>query len=197
MRNLAKLVQYLSQYMGSVETGHKAMCSTEIPARGAGGKPLNDGTTDLPYALMPLRRYRGMRENWIEGAPEFESGWEQEINTYREQGYIRSPVDGRRRDFLDGEDPNQIVNFPIQCSAAGLMNKAIIQLHEAIPLHRWGQGTGIINQCHDSIVVECPEHAASEVAGLLEECMNQTHRSLPGVIFSASADIGSDWKAVG
>ena len=197
MRNLAKLVQYLSQYMGSVETGHKAMCSTEIPARGAGGKPLNDGTTDLPYALMPLRRYRGMREHWIEGAPEFESGWEQEINTYREQGYIRSPVDGRRRDFLDGEDPNQIVNFPIQCSAAGLMNKAIIQLHEAIPLHRWGQGTGIINQCHDSIVVECPEHAASEVAGLLEECMNQTHRSLPGVIFSASADIGSDWKAVG
>jgi DNA polymerase I-like protein with 3'-5' exonuclease and polymerase domains len=77
------------------------------------------------------------------------------------------------------------------------MNKAIIQLHDAIPLHKWGPGTGIINQCHDSIVVECPEHAAQEVAGLMEECMNMTHPLLPRVIFSASADIGMSWKDVG
>jgi DNA polymerase I-like protein with 3'-5' exonuclease and polymerase domains len=93
--------------------------------------------------------------------------------------------------------PNEIVNFPIQASAAGLMNKALVQLHEAIPLHRWGKGTGIINQCHDSIVVECPESAAKEVMGLLEECLNQTHESLPGVDFTASAALGKTWKEVG
>ena len=191
MRDLSKAVQYASQYMAKVETVHGLICKTEIPSKA------KDGTTDLPYALLPLRRVRRMRENWLQGATEFESGWEKEIAFYRKHGYGKEDVTGRRRDFLDGEMPNEIVNFPIQASAAGLMNKALIQLHEAIPLYKWGPGTGIINQCHDSIVVECPESAAQEVAGLLEECLNQTHSSLTGVTFTASAAIGKTWKEVG
>lgn len=197
MRDLSKAVQYASQYMAKVETVHKLICKTEVPARGADGELLNDGTTDLPYALLPLKRVREMRDNWLKGAPEFQSGWDMEISAFRNHGFIAEPVTGRRRDFLDGEAPNEIVNFPIQASAAGLMNRAIVQLHEAIPLHKWGPGTGIINQCHDSIVVECPEAEAANVVGLLEECLNQTHPSLPGVTFTASAAIGTTWKAVG
>ena len=198
MRNLSKAVQYASQYMAAVETVHQLIQKTELPSVDPlTKKPRDDGTTDLPYAKLPLRRVREMRTNWLEGASEFKSGWEKEINEFRQLNYLREPVGGRRRDFLDGEDPNQIVNFKVQGAAAALMNKAMIQLHEAIPLHRWGPGTGIINQCHDSIVVECPEAAAAEVAGLLEECLNQTHPDLPGVLFSASADVGQDWKSVG
>jgi len=198
MRNLAKAVQYASAYKASVETVHQLIQKAELPSVDPlTKKPRDDGTTDLPYAKLPLRRVRGMRDNWLAGAPEFETGWEREINEFRQLNYLREPVGGRRRDFLDGEDPNQIVNFKVQGAAAALMNKAMIQLHEAIPLHRWGLGTGIINQCHDSIVVECPESAAKEVVGLLEECLNQTHPDLPGVLFSASADIGMDWKSVG
>lgn len=191
MRNLSKAVQYASQYMAKVETVHKLICKTEVPSKA------KDGTTDLPYALMPLTRVRRMRDNWLAGAPEFEAGWDKEIQTYRNQGYLAEDVTGRRRDFLDGEAPNEIVNFPIQASAAGLMNNALIQLHEAVPLGKWGPGTGIINQCHDSIVIECPEHAAKDVAGLLEECMNQESDALPGVKFTASATIGHTWKEVG
>jgi len=100
---------------------------------------------------------------------------------------------------VDDPDHQYVANGFIakNSSAAGLMNRAIVQLHEAIPLHKWGPGTGIINQCHDSIVVECPEAEAPKVIGLLEECLNQTHASLPGVIFSASAETGMTWKAVG
>jgi DNA polymerase I-like protein with 3'-5' exonuclease and polymerase domains/uracil-DNA glycosylase len=187
-----------SQYMATVETVHKLIQKTELPSVDPKTKkPRNDGTTDLPYAKLPLRRVREMRDNWLEGAREFEFGWEKEIDEYRHLGYLREPVGGRRRDFLDGEEPNQIVNFKVQGGAAGLMNKAIVQLHEAIPPFKWGPGTGIINQCHDSIVVECPEEASAEVAGLLEECLNQTHPDLPGVVFSASADKGMSWKEVG
>ena len=57
---------------------------------------------------------------------------------------------GRRRDFLDGENPNEIVNFPIQAAGASLMNIAILEVLDAIPFEHWGPGTGIINQCHDS-----------------------------------------------
>jgi DNA polymerase I-like protein with 3'-5' exonuclease and polymerase domains len=198
MRDLSKAVQYASQYMATVETVHKLIQKTEISAIDKQtGKKLGAGITDLPYAKLPLRKVRKMRNNWLKGAPQFERGWEVEIEAYRAKGYIKEPVHGRRRDFLDGESPNEIVNFPIQGSAAGLMNNAIVQLHEAIPLHKWGPGTGIINQCHDSIVVECPESEAHRVAGLMEECLNQTHPDLPGVTFTASADIGKTWKEVG
>jgi DNA polymerase I-like protein with 3'-5' exonuclease and polymerase domains len=183
--------------MATVETVHKLIAKTEVPSKGADGTAKNDGTTDLPYAQLALRKVRQMRDNWLKGAPEFERGWEREIQTYRDNGFIAEEITGRRRDFLDGEAPNEIVNFPIQASAAGLMNLAIVQLHEQIPLHKWGTGTGIINQCHDSIVIECPESEGENVARMLEEAMNQVHPALPGVVFSAGADIGKDWKKVG
>ena len=103
---------------------------------------------------------------------------------------------GRRRDFLDGENINEIVNFPIQASGASLMNIAIMDLYERIPLYKWGPGTGIINQCHDSIAVECPESEAEWVKEQLEDAMNLTHSSLRGVIFTAAADIAMTWDKV-
>lgn len=105
-----------SQYMGSPETVHKLVQKTEVPAKGADGKPLDDGTTVLPYAQMPLRRVREMRQNWLDGAPEFTKGWEREIQEFKDKGFLLDPVHKRRRDFLDGADEvNQIVNFKIQC----------------------------------------------------------------------------------
>lgn len=203
MRNLSKAVQYASQYMGSVETVHTLVTKTEVPAKDASGKALDDGTTDLPFALMPLKRIREMRQNWLDGAPQFEKGWEKMIEEYRRQGYLREPVHGRRRDFLDGEDPNQIVNFKVQSGAAGLMNTALIEIYERVEERKrkknWGPHTGVINQCHDSIVIECPE-TEEEVAWskwVLEDCMNQTHENLPGVKFTSSSEDGHDWKKVG
>ena len=184
--------------MATVETVHKLIQKTELPALDPETKkPIGDGITDLPYAKIPLRRVRMMRDNWLKGAPEFEGGWTREIETYRRQGFLAEDVGGRRRDFLDGEAPNEIVNFPIQSTAAALMNRALIALFEEIPMHKWGPGTGIINQCHDSIVVECPESEGPRVAALLEACMNQEHPALPGVRITATATIGRTWKEVG
>jgi DNA polymerase I-like protein with 3'-5' exonuclease and polymerase domains len=197
MRDLSKAVQYASQYKAAVETVQKLIQKTEVPARNEDGTVATDGTTDMPYAQLPLKRVRKMRDNWLKGAPEFESGWERELATFARQGFLKEPITGRRRDFLDGLNPNEIVNFRIQASAAGLMNLALTQLHERIPAYKWGPGTGIINQCHDSIVVECPESEGQKVAAWLEECMNQTHPALPCVEITATAAIGKTWKEVG
>ena len=198
LRNLSKAIQYASQYMAKVETVHKLIQKTELPAvHPITKKPLDDGTTDLLYAKIPLMKVRKMRDNWLKGAPEFEHGWTTEIEAYRRDGHIQEQVTGRKRDFLDGEAPNEIVNFPIQGSASGIVNLAMIELSKRIPFNAWGPGTGLINQCHDSIVVECPENKAEWVAKQLEECMNQVHDCLPGVQFSASASIGKTWKEVG
>lgn len=229
MRTLSKMVQYASQYKAMVETVAMLIRKTEVPARDKDGNEMKDGTTELPYALLPLRKVREMHQNWLRGASEFKKGWEMEIAHFKKFGYIQEYVTGRKRYFLDTAQSrdekmsgtNEIVNFPIQSSAAGLMNKAIILLHQEIPLHKWGPGTGIINQCHDSIVIECPADGAHEVsvtdpktgkvkkkmvvppnsiparvAKLLEECMNQTDPSLPGVKITATATVGRTWKDV-
>ena len=96
-----------------------------------------------------------MHDKWCTEA-QFEAGWDHEVSLFRNQQYLTEPVMGRRRDFLDGENVNEIVNYPIQATGAALMNKAIVLLSDLIPLHKWGVGTGITNQCHDSIVIECP-----------------------------------------
>lgn len=208
MRDMSKNIQYASQYMAAVETVYKLITKTEVPNK--------DGTTELPYALMPLRKVRDMREAWLKGAPEFESGWQNEIQMWRDQGYLMEDVTFRRRDFLDGENPNELVNYRVQASAAGLMNIAILELAKEIPLHKWGPGTGIINQCHDAIVIECPADGATSyvdekgktkwnvpkgsiparVVEMLEEHMNIEHPALPGVKFTATADIGHSWDKV-
>ena len=197
MRHLAKIIQYASQYMGSVETVHDIVKKTELPAKDPiTGKSATDGTTDLPYALIPQRKVRRMHSDWLLGAPEFKHGWDRELRSFKKLGYAREPVGGRRRDFLDGEDANAIVNLPIQGSAASLMNKALISIYEKIPMWKWGPGTGIINQCHDAIVVECPEKEAPWVAKVIEEYMNQSHPALPGVTFTAKAKIARTWEDV-
>ncbi len=202
LRNLAKMVQYASQYGGSPETVLRLLQLTE-----------NDAG-DLVYLRLTLREVRAMHNAWLEGAREFAQGWDAEMATFRAQGFISEPIMGRRRDCLDGENLNEIVNFPIQGAASSLINRAMVKIADAIPLHRWGPGTGLITQTHDALVVECPQDTATydkeakrwtvpegsipwRVQRIIEEAMNQTDPSLPGVAFTATADVGITWKEVG
>ena len=188
LRSLSKAVHFASQYMAGVERVHKMIQGTETQN--------DDGTTDLPYALLPLRRIRQMREGWMDGAPEYQAGWDSEISKYRNAGYLVDPIAGRRRDFLDGENPNELANFPIQAGAAALMNISLLALADLIPRNKWGPGTGIVGQVHDWIGVECPISEAEKVKAQLEDCMNQTHPNLPGVVFTATGSIGNGWDEV-
>jgi DNA polymerase I-like protein with 3'-5' exonuclease and polymerase domains/uracil-DNA glycosylase len=188
LRGLAKCVQYASQYSASVSTVHKVITQTEIDN--------GDGTTALPYLSLSVPEVRIMHDKWCEGA-KFDLGWRQEIAAFKAYNFISEPIHGRRRDFLDGgENLSELVNFPIQSSAAALMNEAIIELAEIIPLHKWGVGTGIINQCHDSIVVECPIEYAEWVSQQIEAAMNRTHPAFPGIQFTAAADTSNKWSEV-
>jgi len=189
LRGLSKSVQYASQYWATVQTVHRVITQTEIP------DPEDLNRTLLPYIDLSVKEVRMMHQKWCKGA-KFERGWEKELETWRAFGFLEEPVHKRRRDFLDGENPNEIVNFPIQASGASLMNNALIELSERIPLHKWGKGTGIVNQCHDSIMVECPISEAEWVRKQIDECMNMTHPSFPGVVFTAEAEIGKNWKEV-
>jgi DNA polymerase I-like protein with 3'-5' exonuclease and polymerase domains/uracil-DNA glycosylase len=205
LRNLAKVVQYASQYWATLKMIHRIISETEQ------GDPDDPSRVILPYLRIKMKQVRLMYEKWLEGA-QFEAGWESELALFRDQSFLLEPVMGRRRDFLDGENRNELVNFPIQGAGASLMNLAIIKVVEEIPFEKWGPGTGIVNQCHDSIMVECPLDGATlrtdgtwdvprgsipwRVKHIIEEAMNQTHPGLPGVRFTATADYGLYWNEV-
>jgi hypothetical protein len=69
---------------------------------------------------------------------------------------------------------------------------------EAFPFDYAGQHTGVVHQCHDSIVVEIPdggEEQNKRNAQLLEECMTI---DVPGweVRMTAEGDFGKSLKDV-
>lgn len=200
-----------SQYKANVDTVHRVIAQTEVEN--------SDGTTSLPFLTLPLSDVRQMHEAWLSAVPEFSRGWDREVNEWRAQGYLEEPVSGRRRDFLDGENPNELVNFKVQGAAASLMNKAMIALHQEYSAHCHGYGTGLNSQVHDAMTIEVPLDGATFVANpdkpgdghwdvpkgsipwrcmnAVNEAMNQTHVNLPGVKITAAADIGKSWKEVG
>lgn len=166
---------------------HRVICETEIDR--------DDGMTDLVYAKLSLREVRHMHAQWVQSTG-IERGWEAEMEHFRAHGFSAEPILGRRRDHLDGENPQEIANFPIQSGAAAHMNLATEELLQEIPFERWGPGTGLICQVHDSLVLEVPEGEAEYAAGVLERCMNRAYEALPGVRLTAKSKIGKSWKKV-
>lgn len=177
-----------SQYKAAVETVHRVITETETEN--------DDATTELPYLRMGLPKVREMHNAWLRGAQEFVRGWDREIAEWRRQGYLLEPIGRRRRDFLDGENPNELVNFKIQGAASAHMNRAMCELVDAIPFNKWGPNTGLIAQVHDQLVLEVPIEKEQEAVGILNEVMNRSYDTLPGVRLTAVAKGGPNWKAV-
>lgn len=191
-RKLAKAIQYASQYAAGcairdgrievvdVSTVFRLITSAEDKKKGK-----------LLFPNLSERDVAVMHENWLRGCPEFPEGWMREAQMVRDYGCIYEPVNGRRRDFTGARAGklNEFVNFPIQASAAAIMNDILDDLLEAIPFQVWGPNTGVINQCHDSLTVECPEDKAGHVLDVMTEIMNRRVDAYPGVDFSSEAKV--------
>ena len=56
--------------------------------------------------------------------------------------------------------------------------------------------TGLVNQCHDSLVFEIEEDKAEEAAKLLQQAMTRKRRKGAQLLYTAEAEIGVNWKEV-
>jgi DNA polymerase I-like protein with 3'-5' exonuclease and polymerase domains/uracil-DNA glycosylase len=214
LRNLSKGIKYASFYGSGDETVHGIVTSAE------------DKEGNLLYPNLTVREVALIRRNWLKGIPQLAKWWDATLNQYREQGYIRDPVWGRRRDFLDGENFNETVNFPIQGAGAHIIHESTFELLRRIPFGYWGHGTGLVCQVHDALYAEAPcPHPQHEVEKLpngkpneklrefgwcppgcqceanwtarqIEQSMNRAVPGLDGVVFKAKAKIGRRWSDV-
>ena len=113
----------------------------------------------------------------------------------REDGYVETFY-GRRRPTPDIQSSNYMVrsaaeraaaNMPIQGTEADLMKRAMLRVDEALD----GRGEQIL-QIHDSILVECPESEADEVARILREVMESVAPEL-NIALEVEVSIGKNW----
>jgi DNA polymerase-1 len=99
---------------------------------------------------------------------------------------------GRIRIFLGTEDEvrREGVNFPIQSTAADIINPAMIELHEKARSF----GSHLLLQVHDSLLFEVPKNQLKSFAKMVSEVMSskvKIGRRL--VSFPVEISIGSSW----
>ena len=123
----------------------------------------------------------------------------------KDRGYVET-VMGRRRPTPDVQSSNfairegayrAAINMPIQGSAADLTKMAMCKIEDYLAglrsdnkgLREWPQQ---IMQVHDSVMVECPEEMADQVAIDMKQIMEQVYPQL-GVNLRVDVSIGKNW----
>jgi DNA polymerase-1 len=117
----------------------------------------------------------------------------------RETGVVKTMF-GRRRPVPDvnnrnfqlrGEAERKAVNFPIQGTAADILKRAMIDVHQALPRIAGGRARMILT-VHDELLFEAPKEAADETATAIRELMERAVTLK--VPLEADVGIGENWK---
>jgi len=119
--------------------------------------------------------------------PEIYSWRERVYNETRRTGIITNEFGRKRITFVRGGDlPGVAYNTPIQSTAADYINLVFISLDKL--------GLGIVNQVHDSIVIECDE---DEVSDTISTALAEFHRPVTlfgrTVVLPAEVKVGTRW----
>jgi DNA polymerase len=171
LRRAVKELTYSGLYGASPEVQLEVVTSAE------------DEDEQLIFPDFTLREVSAFRDNWHRRCPEIQVWWDSILAEYRRDHFLTEPILGLRCDFLDGEDPSKLYNFKPQAGGAALAHKALFKALEALggPAGRapgaaiWGEGTGLVQQGHDSIVFELPaEHAPWKIEEKRNEKTGQT-----------------------
>ena len=187
MRDVAKRLRYAGAYGAKPETIFRVLRS----AVDMNGQLIN------PRLTMP--QVHLMYENWMKAEPEWERAWKDAFWTWKRRGgenggYLESPLLGRRRPCLD-QNPNDMYNFEILAGEGDIFGDMTGRFVEQVPFGYAGEGTGLINQCHDSMLAEVPVADADRVLDLMLSCMNVTYANWRIPITSAGKE-GHRWSEV-
>ena len=113
----------------------------------------------------------------------------------KNEGFVETYY-GRRRPTPDVKSPNFVIrqaaeraaqNMPIQGTEADLMKRAMINVDKALP-----DGAGLVMQVHDSLIVECNEYQADEVATILKTEMESVAPELK-IKLAVEVTTGHNW----
>ena len=163
------------------------------------------------YAHLTKRDIRDVVRGLERADPEIPEWWQKTRNSYRKIGYVADSLWGRRRDFENEEKLNELVNHPIPTGGAVVVHESMLHLTmgnpgwttEAVESGDVGivpfdfdRKTGLVNQCHDSLLFEVNEEDGEQVKEWLQIAMTRRRRAGARVNYTAEAEIGMNWKEV-
>jgi DNA polymerase I len=142
----------------------------------------------------------GMIKAYFEAYPRLKSWMTELVEKARETGYVET-LFGRRRPVPELKSANHnirtgaeriAVNSPVQGSAADAIKIAMIRLHERLSTH---EGSVILLQVHDELLLETPEGSAKEIEGLVRDEMLRV--PVIGHLLEVNTGIGRTWLEAG
>ena len=146
-------------------------------------------------AKMSVVDAKNFIDNYFELRAPVKRKLENILKQAREQGYVETFY-GRRRPTPDVKSTNFLIrqaaeraaqNMPIQGTEADLMKRAMINVDRALP-----KGAEIIMQVHDSLIVECDETIARDVARILRQEMENVAPEL-NIKLAVEVSTGQNW----
>jgi len=145
-RRLAKVVVFAICYLASDETIWRSV--------------LHD------FPKITLRAITQMKSRFLAAHPDIVRWQYKIVQSAKKHRYVECSLSGRRAYFHGATiDANIAANFPVQGTAADLMNAAIIKLDKMID---W-QEERILAQVHDELVLAGPD--VKKLATKLRDCM--------------------------
>ena len=146
-------------------------------------------------AKMSITEAKQFIDNYFELRAPIKHKLEEILKQAREQGFVETFY-GRRRPTPDVKSTNFVIrqaaeraaqNIPIQGTEADLMKRAMIHVDKSLP-----SGAELVMQVHDSLIVECDEDIANEVAKILQKQMESVAPEL-GIKLAVEVTIGHNW----
>ena len=146
-------------------------------------------------AKMPIYEAKQFIDNYFKLRAPIKQKLDDILKQAREEGYVETYF-GRRRPTPDVKSPNFIIrqaaeraaaNMPIQGTEADLMKRAMVEVDKALP-----EGADLIMQVHDSLIVECDETVADDVAKILKEKMESVAPELK-IKLAVDVTTGKNW----
>ncbi len=145
-----------------------------------------DHKTAKQYIEAYYQRYEGVQDYK-----------ERMLSAAREKGYVTTLFNRRRylpniqhaAQRIRSEAERMAVNTPIQGTAADLIKKAMINIHQR--LNSLGYNTKMLLQVHDELVFEVPDEELDEICDIVKEEMEQVHPL--DVPLKVDINVGSNW----
>lgn len=146
-------------------------------------------------AKMSYEEAKQFIEHYFELRKPIKTYLEQILVQARELGYVETYY-GRRRPTPDVLSSNFIVrtgaeraaqNMPIQGTEADLMKRAMQKIDQVLP-----EGSRMIMQVHDSVIVECPKKDAKQIGEILRREMENVAPEL-AVRLVVDVSVGKNW----
>lgn len=137
---------------------------------GAGAK------TVFAQALRQDRRFtfdstRKLMKAWDKTYYRTVRYWDEEMQRVLERGYSEGRIIGGRRVYPRPPERSEVANYPIQRTAAEMMNLELIELHTR--LKQEVPSAKIIIQLHDAVDVECPADKEEHVTRIVTDVMDR------------------------